>query len=510
MKRILSLLSFIFIISTVVVPISVNGAIVLGDDCDYLYDSDKKDIYIYGYGDIKNFTNCPFASLSNEIENVVIEEGITTLGNNLFANCKNLKSVEIPDSLLKVNFNVFFGCASLEEINLKLVENVDVSAFNNCTNLTFIDVDKYNNAYSSVNGVLYNKDCSKLIKVPANYNLKELYIDETSFIGDYALSDNLKIEKVSLSSNVTLIDENCFFNSNVKELTIENKECQIKEILLPDNCIVKGYNDSTAQQYAIDYGHEFISLNPIVHTHVMNTVVVQPTCTQDGYSLRRCECGYEADKNVLNPKGHTYSKTTKQATMSANGYIKYVCNVCNNEDKTRYSTINKISKVSFNHYKYYYDGKKHIPTVSIYDSKNTKLKANTDYTLSYPKTSVNVNKYNVVITFKGKYKGSKTVAYTIIPAKTSITKYSYNKNSITLNFKKITKQSTGYSIAYGVKNNKGKIVYKYVNVAANNNSYTIPKLKSKTTYYVKMRTYKIVGKSKIYSNYTKEYNIKTK
>ena len=66
---------------------------------------------------------------------------MTSIGNEAFAYCTNLTSIEIPS-----------GVTSIENY-----------AFSECTSLNSINVDKSNQKYSSEDGILFDKGKTKLI-----------------------------------------------------------------------------------------------------------------------------------------------------------------------------------------------------------------------------------------------------------------------------------------------------------------------------------------------------------
>ena len=147
--------------------------------------------------------------------------------------------------------------------------------------------------------------------------------------------------------------------------------------------------------------------------------------------------------------------------------------------------------------------------------RNGKALGASNYTVSYSKGCKNVGRYTVTVTFKGDYSKYKSMSKTfdIKPKTTSISKLKASKKAFTVKWKKQTTQTTGYHIQYS-KNKKFKSGVKAMNVKSSKTIKKISKLKSKKTYYVRIRTYKTVkvnGKSvKVYSNWSKIKKVKTK
>ncbi|MBQ7643315.1 MAG: leucine-rich repeat domain-containing protein [Clostridia bacterium] len=60
---------------------------------------------------------------------LTLPEGLQTIGDNAFKNCKKLKSAYLPASLLRVGYAIFGGCSALEELNVPFLGNEDRQAF---------------------------------------------------------------------------------------------------------------------------------------------------------------------------------------------------------------------------------------------------------------------------------------------------------------------------------------------------------------------------------------------
>lgn len=236
------------------------------------------------------------------------------------------------------------------------------------------------------------------------------------------------------------------------------------------------------------------------------------TCTTAGYTgdtyCKTCNKKLSTGKSIA-AKGHSTTTKTQKATASKDGKITTTCTRCGTTTKT--VKIAKVSKIKLSKTKYTYNGKKQTPSVTVKDSKGKELKVNTDYKVKLPSGRKNVGTYEVKITFKGsKYSGSKTLSYTINPKSTKLSKVSAKKKGFEAKWKKQSTQTKGYQIQYST-DSKFKSGNKTVTVNKNSTTKkTISKLKAKKKYYVRIRTYKTVGKQKYYSDWSKSVKLTTK
>lgn len=205
-------------------------------------------------------------------------------------------------------------------------------------------------------------------------------------------------------------------------------------------------------------------------------------------------------------KENTVKKTTK-ATFSENGVVKTVCNDCGKTVKK--STIYKMETPKLSKTTYTYNGKAKKPSVTVKDSKGTELKKDTHYTVSYASGRKNVGTYKVTIKGKGKYTGSVTKTFKIIPPKTAVSKLSAGTKAFTVKWSKKTTQTTGYQIQYSLKKDFTDATV----VSVKDNTVTskkVTKLKAGKKYYVRVRTYKKVSDKNYYSGWSEAKTVTTK
>ena len=127
------------------------------------------------------------------LTNVTIGAGVTSIGELAFSSCTNLTSVTIPDSV------TFIG-----EL-----------AFYYCTSLTAIIVDPTNTAYSSLEGVLFNKPLTTLVQCPGGKAGTYTIPAGVTSIGNYAFQSCTSLASVTIPDSVTNIGSGTFQDSTI-------------------------------------------------------------------------------------------------------------------------------------------------------------------------------------------------------------------------------------------------------------------------------------------------------
>lgn len=193
---------------------------------------------------------------------------------------------------------------------------------------------------------------------------------------------------------------------------------------------------------------------------------------------------------------HTVTNTIKKttpATFQANGSTVHysICAVCGHQVKTGSVKIPQVAAPKLSKSVFNYNGKAQKPTVAVQDATGKQLKYNTDYTVRYANGRKTVGRYGVQIQLKGKYKGTRTVYFTIRPKGTAVSKVTAGKQKITIAWKKQTAQTTGYQLQYSTSSNfkKAKTITVGKNTAVKK---TVAGLQKGKHYYVRVRTYKVV------------------
>ena len=209
-----------------------------------------------------------------------IPSSITEIGNSAFYNCTGLTEIEIPSSVTTIGGSAFAGCISLEKLTLNeglttlgsnCFQNTIISSVNIPSTLTSVDVPSYN-----PHGPFYN--CKSLKNVTFDdkttmvvghlfngcVGLETVNIPDTvNTIGNSAFSYCYALTEVDIPYSVATIEAFAFEDcTSLKDITIHNPYCNIynKDVTISDNATIKGYATSTAENYALTYEREFVSL----------------------------------------------------------------------------------------------------------------------------------------------------------------------------------------------------------------------------------------------------------
>ena len=157
---------------------------------------------ITGTGGMYDYSldNAPWYSHNDAITRIVVSQGVTSIGAGAFSSCAAWEAV-LPDSLTEIGDEAFFDCPNLRQITLPSgVETLDGDPFSG-SSLETIRVSGENPFFTSLDGVLYSKDMTTLVRYPSGRagdsycvprcveqilyaafyrtNLKTLYVPET-------------------------------------------------------------------------------------------------------------------------------------------------------------------------------------------------------------------------------------------------------------------------------------------------------------------------------------------
>ena len=179
--------------------------------------------------DYYSYSRSPWYDYRSSIKSVIINDGVISIGREAFDYCTSLTSVTIPNSVTSIGDNAFTSCTSLTSVTIpNSVTSIGGNAFFGCTSLTSINVDSNNPNYSSVDGVLFNKDKTTLIQCPCRKQGAYTIPNSLTSIGNQAFADCKSLTSVTIGNSVTSIGNQAFRGcSSLTSVTIGNSVTSI-------------------------------------------------------------------------------------------------------------------------------------------------------------------------------------------------------------------------------------------------------------------------------------------
>lgn len=224
---------------------------------------------------------------------VVIPDGVTSIGKNVFNGCKNMISITIPNSVTSIGEGAFSWCTSLTSVMIPAsVTRIEKSVFDNCTALTSVTIP---NSVTSIGRVAFNR-CSNLtsVTIPNSVTSIEAYAfsgctslqeitipdgvtsisdgtfdgctalkkvilpDTVTEIGDSAFADCSSLEELELPRGLTSLGGWAFHNAGIKKLTIPStlqgyqlKSDTLEEVVISEGTTSLPYNHAFANCTAL-------------------------------------------------------------------------------------------------------------------------------------------------------------------------------------------------------------------------------------------------------------------
>lgn len=354
MKRIIKTL----IATIIALVFCINSAIIAaaegetsgncGDGVTWSYDADTKTLTIEGNGEIQDYTSgtdTPWYSFDPNINSIVIENGVTRIGERAFTSLKATK-ITLSDSVEEIGIYAFFGTKITTVDIPSSVKVIEQSAFQNCPSLKTV--------------ILHE-------------GLEELAQEAL----DSAITSLSPVPK-----SVKSIGRAAFLNVR-GDITILNKDCEFPSLgssSLWSYAKIYCFKDSTTEAYLLsrNYTNYVIICLDATENHTFEKASTTATCTEAGTATMTCSvCGYskEEDEEALghsftnyvsdgnasctadgtktaecdNGCGetdtvtdegsmteHIYEETVTAPTCTEQGYTEYKCKDCGNTYKSDY------------------------------------------------------------------------------------------------------------------------------------------------------------------------------
>ena len=469
---------------------------------------------------------------------VKIPDNVTKIGDSAFINCANLTKIDvtagnkyyssangvlfnkdkselicypagiknvgysIPDGVTVIRDRAFNKCLSLNSITIpKSVQDIETYSFFGCTSLEAINVAASNKNYADVNGILFSKDKTKIVCYPANKkNMSYSIPVSVKVVGVAAFRDCIYLKGITISDSVTNIEHHAFSNcKSLKSITIPDSITAIEMATFIDCASLTGVKipDSVTSIRSGAFSN-CTSLTKITIPAGVKTIADSALgyCYDDN-----------GNKKTTGLKIYCYSNTQAEAYAKSGKFSYVLLDKLPAFAKVTGFKVKSKTNVSAN-----LQWNKNISAdgyvLDKYDgSKWVTIKTFT----SNANTSFNVTGLKASTTFKFRIKAYKM--YDITTVYSAFTYLNVNTRPYTTTGMKCSSKT---NVSANLRWNKnisanGYVLDKYDGkkwvtiktfTSNTNTSFNVTGLKASTTFKFRLRAYKTIGKVKEYSAFT--------
>lgn len=166
---------------------------------------------IKGTGDMYDYSSAdpaPWSAKNNDISEITVSEGVTSIGNNAFHSCSTLSMVTFMGGLTRIGSGAFAGCEALRDFDFPYsLETIGANAFSECNGLVDVSIP---DSVQSIGSQAFSL-CE---------GLQSVYLPPTlTIIPDGIFTDCAQLGSVDIPGSVTEIGANAFSKCTAFSLT---------------------------------------------------------------------------------------------------------------------------------------------------------------------------------------------------------------------------------------------------------------------------------------------------
>lgn len=323
--------------------------------------------YIYEGANLWPRIKAPWRGHSSKVKKIVINSGITRIGDNAFCCLPNVTSVSIPGTVVSIGQAAFCDDSSLDNVTIpNSVTTIEKSAFNGCralsritlpSNLKILEGKCFENCVKLANIELPNS-ITEIDAWTFAYcaNLTNITIPEgVTSIKNFAFGYS-GLTSIKLPESLQKIAPNAFNSSNLTQITIPANVTEIMQDAFVgchslkrvqfmgnapsfdshvfDTITTTAYypNDNSSWTEAVrqNYGGTvtWVAYCGNGHTWGQWEIERETSCSKEGLTVRKCtQCDVTEEKSIAKT-AHQYTETVIPPTCKDGGFTTHTCKVC--------------------------------------------------------------------------------------------------------------------------------------------------------------------------------------